>query len=160
MDGLSPPMVPAASPRWRSARRWAALGGFGYTSATNAFLFMDFSTTAAISQSVLHIDESSLKWLYSFALLSVALGAPVASWGLVRYNTLTNLAGVLLNLTAAWIRFAAISADSYRLALLSSLLTGLSSPRTPPPPAPPNPNPNPHPTPTHPPTRQVSRPPW
>ena len=42
-------------------RRWVALGAFGLSSAANAFLFMDFSTTTALSRSVLGANAEQIE---------------------------------------------------------------------------------------------------
>eukprot|EP00965_Chrysotila_dentata_P224695 6194332-Pleurochrysis_carterae.AAC.4 len=75
------------------AVRWGVLFAFAFSAASNSFMFMDFSTTAALSEHVLECDSYSLEWLYSASLLTVMPLSLPAAFLLVRYNWATSFAG-------------------------------------------------------------------
>lgn len=109
---------------WSSGRRWVVLGIFSLTSATNAFIFMDFATVASLSESVLLIDEEQLKWLYSGALIVVAVATPLAMYCVDICNWSASLAAVLLNVSAAWVRHRSVLHHSFDQAFASTILLG------------------------------------
>ena len=109
---------------WSSGRRWVVLGVFSFTSAANAFIFMDFATVALLSERVLHMDEVQLKWLYSGALIVVAAATPVATYCVDSCSWSALLVAVLLNTGAAWLRHAAVMQHSFAQAFASTILLG------------------------------------
>lgn len=120
-------MGQTARPEWSSPRRYAVLVCFAFTAALNGFMFQDFSTVAKVSKEILDCDDDALEWLYSSSLVTVCLCIFAAVWGLIYANWSTNLANVLLNTLAAWLRYVAVQQGSYLVAQLSSVMLGASA---------------------------------
>eukprot|EP00300_Choanocystis_sp_HF-7_P034098 c46634_g1_i1.p1 GENE.c46634_g1_i1~~c46634_g1_i1.p1 ORF type:complete len:428 (+),score=82.92 c46634_g1_i1:39-1322(+) len=108
-------------------RKWGVLLAFCMTTALNAFMFMNFATISSISKTRFHIDTQRLNWLYSGALtMSIPLMFPVAYF-LDNQNWITSFIGIFTAFLTAWVRYAACLQESFALAVLSSLLLGVSS---------------------------------
>jgi len=108
------------------------LGCFAVSDALNAFMFMSFSTTPAVSKAVLGpagapISDSELDWVYSISLALVVVMLLPAAHALDHYNRATMLAAVCLNVGAAWLRYASVVWGSYSTALLSSAMLGIAT---------------------------------
>jgi len=70
------------------------------------------------------MDEEELKWLYSGALIMVAVATPLAIYCVNAYNWSTMLSAVLLNAGAAWLRHTAVVHRSFDHAFVSTILLG------------------------------------
>jgi hypothetical protein len=131
--GSSAP-APAEPAEWSSPRRWAVIFAFAFTSMTNGYVCMDFSTSEEISEDALGIARNStadqaaaaddLKWLYSSIYIVVPVVQLLVAYPLFRYNWSTMLLGVSLNVACAWLRYAAVVHHSYAMGLASSCLAG------------------------------------
>ena len=112
-----------AYPAWR----WLVLLAFAVNSGSNAFMCMDFSAVATITETHFRIDTNQLNLLYTILLLAVLPATIVVVPQLERRNWLTTAAGVACNCAAAALRAVAAADGSYGVALASSILAGFSA---------------------------------
>lgn len=110
-------------------RRWFVIlltcGG----SATNAFMFMNFSSSASLAERVFGTSGPNVSWLYSAGLLSVlpAFFVAVDAMSAPATQRRALVAMHAFNAVAAGLRLASVVAGSYALAMASSVACGLSA---------------------------------
>lgn len=100
----------------RPAARWGALLAFSLNSACNAMMFMNFASVAALSKETLgHVGNKDIEWLYTASLLVVMPLTPVAACLLERHDVAVGLAGVGCNVLGAWLRWVSVQVQLHRL---------------------------------------------
>eukprot|EP00937_MAST-01D_sp_MAST-1D-sp2_P007345 g7345.t1 len=108
--------------------KWLVLATFAYTSAWNAFFYMNFASISGVAQDVLEISSTQLNFGgYSAGLLTTLPLSFVFARFLNTHNWAFTGLGVVCNVAGAWTRYAAILQRSYGLMVLSSVLIGAAS---------------------------------
>ena len=129
-----------------SPQRWAVLATFMYSSAFNAFFYMNFASISKISKkklgcSAIQLEDDDISptvckgisdvalnfATYSIGLLCVLPIAPVMAKYLNSHNWTASLVGVLFNVAGAWARFLAMDEGNLPLTTLSTALIGGAS---------------------------------
>lgn len=128
-----------------SPKRWLVLATFAFTSAFNAFFYMNFASISKISKKKLGCPAAALEdddtpttctgisdvelnfATYSIGLLCVLPIAPLMAKYLNSHNYAASLVGVCLNVMGAWVRYAAMDGGNLALTTLSTALIGGAS---------------------------------
>ena len=129
-----------------SPKRWLVLATFAFTSAFNAFFYMNFASISKISKkklgcpaAVLEDDDTATDICtgisdvelnfatYSIGLLCVLPIAPLMAKYLNSHNWAASLVGVCFNVMGAWVRYAAMDGGNLALTTLSTALIGGAS---------------------------------
>merc|ERR1719161_174808 len=88
---------------------------------------MNFSTVQATAQELLHKDATAVNWLYSVALLTT-LPLMLIIWTYnVKYHRSMTWMSALFNAIGAWMRLVAVQHRHFLLAIISSVLIGMSA---------------------------------
>jgi len=114
-------------PRQPPCRQWLVIFSFGLNSAFNAFLCMNFSVVAPLTQRVLRISESEVAWLYTGMLLTVFAGMPIGLLLVVWWEGAGLCLGVMMNTLCAVVRFVGVRRQQYVVVLVSALFNGVGA---------------------------------
>lgn len=110
--------------------RWLVLLAFCVNSSSNGLMSMNFASNEGASCILFGVDQRAMVWQYNILYFGVLVGALPAMKYLVVANYWTTAASVAANIAAAWLRYAASTADStgaaYNLGMVSSFVLGLA----------------------------------
>ena len=122
-DGVAELARGAADPR-----RHAVLAAFCVQNFMQCFCFLDFSTDVPLTKAALNTTSDADVGLLYYGGFASTLPAMIASlWLLLRgYEWTAGLGMSLLIVGGAWLRYVAVSAHSFGLALLSTVMLGMA----------------------------------
>lgn len=107
--------------------RWSVLLGYCLVTSLNAFMFMSFCTVQDTAQELFRKDAATVNLLYSASLIT-AIPLMLIIWSYnVKYHRSMTWMSAFFHCAGSWTRFVAVKEHHFVLALVSSVLIGISA---------------------------------